>query len=150
MSDVFKGSRHMREKNVNLIILFFVLLLVVNAKLFKLVERSIIDVQHLEVLNDALEKRETIDELEVVKQWIQEDYALNQVIEVQCTTKSEISEHASKTKDLFTLDEGNLRCISIAKPFASSNVVIVIKLLIARKRVIRMKQEVEICARIDN
>ncbi len=68
MSDVFKGSRHMREKNVNLIILFFVLLLVVNAKLFKLVERSIIDVQHLEVLNDALEKRETIDELEVVKQ----------------------------------------------------------------------------------
>jgi len=58
----------MREKNVNLIILFFVLLLVVNAKLFKLVERSIIDVQHLEVLNDALEKRETIDELEVVKQ----------------------------------------------------------------------------------
>jgi hypothetical protein len=57
-----------REENVNLITSFFVLLFVVNAKLFKLVERSIVDVQHLRVLGDALEKRGAIDELEVVKQ----------------------------------------------------------------------------------
>jgi len=67
---------------VNLIILFFVLLLMINAKLFKLVERSIVNVQHLKILNNALEKRETIDELEVVKQRIQGNYALNHVIEV--------------------------------------------------------------------
>ncbi len=40
----------------------------INAKLFKLVERSIVDVQHLRILNGALEKREAIDELKVVKQ----------------------------------------------------------------------------------
>ncbi len=70
MSDIFEDSRHVKEENVNLIISFFVLLFVVNAKLFKLVERSIVDVQHLEVLNNALKKQETIDELKVVKQWI--------------------------------------------------------------------------------
>jgi hypothetical protein len=68
MSDIFEDSRHVKEENVNLIISFFVLLFVVNAKLFKLVERSIVDVQHLEVLNNALKKQETIDELKVVKQ----------------------------------------------------------------------------------
>ncbi len=67
----------MREENVNLITPFFVLLLVANAKLFKFVEQFVVDVQHLGVLGDALEKREAIGELEVVKQWIQEDYALN-------------------------------------------------------------------------
>jgi hypothetical protein len=61
-----------------------------------------------------------------------------------------MSEYANKTKDFLTFDEGNLRCILIVKSFASSNVVIVIKLLIARKRAIRMKQEIEIRARIDN
>ncbi len=68
MSDIFEDSRHVKEENVNLIISFFVLLFVVNAKLFKLVERSIVDVQHLRILSNALEKREAIDELKVVKQ----------------------------------------------------------------------------------
>jgi len=67
MGDVFGSSRHVREENVNLVILFFVFLLVINAKLFKLVERSIVDVQHLGVLDNALEKRGAIGELEVVK-----------------------------------------------------------------------------------
>jgi len=56
------------KKNVNLIILFFVLLLVANAKLFKLVERFVVDVQHLGVLSNALKEKEMIDELKVVKQ----------------------------------------------------------------------------------
>jgi len=68
MGDVFRNSQHVREENVNLIILFFVLLLVVNAKLFKFVEQFVVDVQHLGVLSNALEKREAIGELEVVKQ----------------------------------------------------------------------------------
>jgi len=59
-----------RKKNVNLVILFFVLLLIINAKLFKLVERFIVNVQHLRILDDALEKQEIINELEVVKQRI--------------------------------------------------------------------------------
>ncbi len=58
----------MGKKNVNLIILFFVLLLVANAKLFKLVERFVVDVQHLGVLSNALKEKEMIDELKVVKQ----------------------------------------------------------------------------------
>jgi hypothetical protein len=56
------------KENVNLIILFFVLLLVANAKLFKLVERFVVDVQHLGVLSNALKEKEMIDELKVVKQ----------------------------------------------------------------------------------
>ncbi len=60
----------MKEENVNLIILFFVLLLIINAKLFKLVERSIVNMQDLRILSDALEKQEAINELEVVKQRI--------------------------------------------------------------------------------
>ncbi len=60
----------MKEENVNLIILFFVLLLIINAKLFKFVKRSIINMQYLRVLSNALEKREIIDELKVVKQRI--------------------------------------------------------------------------------
>jgi len=59
-----------KEENVNLIILFFVLLLIINAKLFKLVERSIVNMQDLRILSDALEKQEAINELEVVKQRI--------------------------------------------------------------------------------
>jgi len=58
----------MGKENVNLIILFFVLLLVANAKLFKLVERFVVDVQHLGVLSNALKEKGTIDELKVVKQ----------------------------------------------------------------------------------
>ncbi len=122
----------------------------INAKLFKLVEQFIVNVQHLKILSDALEEREAINESKVVKQRIQENYAFNYVIEVQCTTKNKMSEHANKTKDFLTLDKGNLRCILIAKPFAPSNVIIVIKLLIARKHAIQIKQEIEIRARIDD
>ncbi len=46
----------MKKENVNLITLFFVFLFIINAKLFEFVERSIVDVQHLKVLNNALEK----------------------------------------------------------------------------------------------
>ncbi len=70
IDNVLKNSRHVRKKNVNLVILFFVLLLIINAKLFKLVERFIVNVQHLRILDDALEKQEIINELEVVKQRI--------------------------------------------------------------------------------
>ncbi len=140
----------MKKENVNLIISFFVLLLMTNAKLFELVERSVVDVQHLGVLSDALKERGAIDELEVVKQRIQEDYALNHAIEVQCTTKSEVSEHADGAKGFLTLGEDNLRCILIAEPFAPFDVVVVIELLIAREHVIRMKQKMEIRARIDD
>jgi len=61
-----------------------------------------------------------------------------------------MSEHASGAKGFLTFDEGNLRYILIVKPFAPCNVVIVIELLIARKRAIRIKREMEIRARIDN
>jgi len=61
-----------------------------------------------------------------------------------------MSEHVNKTKDFLTFDEDNLRCILIVKSFASFNVVIVIKLFIAKERIIRMKQEIKICTRIDN
>jgi len=57
-----------KEENVNLIILFFVLLFIINAKLFKLVERFVVNMQHLGILSDALKKQEIIDELKVVKQ----------------------------------------------------------------------------------
>jgi len=139
-----------KKENVNLIILFFVLLLIINAKLFKFVERSIVNVQHLRILSDTLEKREAIDELEVVKQRIQEDYALNYAIEVQCTTKGEVSEHANGAKDFLTFDEGNLWCILIVKSFAPFDVVIVIELSIAREHAILMKREIKIRARIDD
>ena len=61
-----------------------------------------------------------------------------------------MSEYANKTKSLFIFNEDNLRCILIVKLFASSNVIIVIKLLIAKERIIRMKREIEIRARINN
>ncbi len=59
----------------------------INAKLFKLVERFIVNVQHLRILDNALKKQEIIDELKVVKQRIQENYALNYVIEVNVQRK---------------------------------------------------------------
>ncbi len=61
-----------------------------------------------------------------------------------------MNEYANKAKDFFTFDKDNLRCILIVKSFASFNIIIVIKLLIARKRVIRMKREIKIRTRIDN
>jgi len=61
-----------------------------------------------------------------------------------------MSEHASGAKGFLTLSEGNLRCILIVEPFAPFDVVIVIELPIAKERAIRMKQEVEIRARIDD
>ncbi len=61
-----------------------------------------------------------------------------------------MSEHVNKAKDFFTLDEDNLRYILIVKSFAPFDVIIVIELLIARERVIRMKRKVEIRARINN
>jgi hypothetical protein len=148
MGDVLGGSRHVGEENVDLVTSFFVLLPMVNAKLFELVERSAVDVQHLGVLGDALEERGAIGELEVVEQRIQEGYAPNHAIEVQCTAEGGMSEHADGAKDFLTLDEGNLRCILVAEPFAPSDVVIVIELPIARKHVIRMKRGVKIRARI--
>jgi hypothetical protein len=65
-------------------------------------------------------------------------------------TKNKMSEHTNEAKDFLTFDEGNLRYILIAKPFAPSNVIIVIELLIARERAIRMKREVKIRARISS
>jgi hypothetical protein len=105
-------------------------------------------VQHLRVLGDALEERGAIGELEVVEQRIQGGYAPNHAIEVQCTAKGGVSEHADGAKGLLTLGEGNLRCILIAEPFAPSDVVIVIELPIAGEHAIRMKRGVEIRARI--
>lgn len=61
-----------------------------------------------------------------------------------------MSEHANKTKDFLTFDKDNLRYILIVKSFASFNVIIVIELLIAKERVIRIKQEIEIRAKINN
>ncbi len=61
-----------------------------------------------------------------------------------------MSEHVNKAKDFFNLDEDNLRYILIVKLFAPFDVIIVIELLIARERVIRMKRKVEIRARINN
>jgi len=53
-------------------------------------------------------------------------------------------------KDFLTLSKNNLWYILIVKLFALSNVIIVIKLLIAKEHAIRMKQKIEIRARINN
>jgi len=71
-----------------LIILFFVLLSIINAKLFKLVEQSTINIQDFEILNNILKKRRSIDKLEIIKQEIQRYNTINKTIKVQYITKN--------------------------------------------------------------
>ncbi len=72
----------MRKENVHLVAPSFIVLTRVDAKLLEFVERSIVDVQNSRILGNALKKRGTIGELEVVKQRIQECEAIDHLVEV--------------------------------------------------------------------
>jgi len=71
-----------RKENVHLVAPSFIVLTRVDAKLLEFVERSIVDVQNSRILGNALKKRGTIGELEVVKQRIQECEAIDHLVEV--------------------------------------------------------------------
>ncbi len=55
-----------------------------------------------------------------------------------------MNELANRSKDLLALEEVDLRCILVAKSFAPSYVVIVVKLLVAREHVWRVQRGMEV------
>jgi len=129
---------------VHLVAPSLIVLTRVDAKLLELVERFVVDVQDSRILSNALKERETIGELEVVKQRIQGCEAIDHLVEVQCATTCGVDELANRPKDFFALEEVDLRCILIAKSFAPSYVVVVVELLVAREHVWRVQRGMEV------
>ena len=56
--------------------------------------------QEFEVLDNTLQKQETINKLKVVKQYIEKRCTIDYIIEIQYITKSKIFELANRAKNL--------------------------------------------------
>ncbi len=90
----------MGDEDVHWVAPPFVVLARVYGEVFEFVKRSVVDVQEPGVLGDALEKRGTIDELEVVKRRIEGRCAADHAIEVQCAAKGGVPELAGRAEGL--------------------------------------------------